>query len=73
MAAEQSGEFMTVAQAQRALGVSKMKMTRLLAEGALHAEADPLDKRYKLIARAEIEALKARSQRTSRAQGPSEL
>lgn len=54
---------MTVAEAQQALGVSKAKMARLIAEGALHAEPDPLDKRYKLVSRAEVEALKARSQR----------
>ena len=56
------GGAMTVAEAQRALGVSKVKMARLIREGTLHAEPDPLDKRFKLIARAEVEALKARSQ-----------
>jgi hypothetical protein len=63
MAAENRGELPTVTQAQRALGVSKTKMARLIAEGALHAEPDPLDKRYKLIARAQVDALKARSRR----------
>lgn len=57
------GATMTVAEAQRALGVSKAKMARLLSEGALHATPDPLDKRFKLIPRAEVEALLARSQR----------
>lgn len=67
MTAEQPGETMTVAEAQRALGVSKVKMARLIAEGALHAEPDPLDKRYKLISREEVDALKARSRRVGRA------
>ena len=60
---------MTVAEAREALGVSKPKMARLLQEGTLHAEPDPLDKRYKLIARAEVEALKARSQGQRNAPG----
>ncbi|MBF6590688.1 MAG: helix-turn-helix domain-containing protein [Ktedonobacterales bacterium] len=54
---------MTVTEAQHALGVSKAKIARLIAEGTLHAEPDPLDKRFKLVSRAEVEALKARSQR----------
>lgn len=54
-------DTMTVAEAQRELGVSKSKMARLIADGVLHAEPDPLDKRYKLVARVEVEALKARS------------
>jgi hypothetical protein len=61
--AAKRGDTMTVAEAQRELGVSKVKMAKLLREGALHAEADPLDKRFKLIPRAEVDALKARSQR----------
>lgn len=56
-------DTMTVAEAQRALGVSKAKMARMIAAGELHAEPDPLDKRYKLVPRAEVEALKARSLR----------
>lgn len=56
-------DTMTVAEAQRELGVSKAKMARLIADGVLHAEPDPLDKRFKLVARTEVEALKARSLR----------
>jgi len=57
------GDAMTVAEAQRALGVSKVKIAQLIRDGLLHATPDPLDKRSKLIQRAEVEALKARSQR----------
>lgn len=56
-------DTMTVAEAQRELGVSKAKMARLIADGVLHAEPDPLDKRFKLIARADVAVLKARSLR----------
>ncbi len=56
---------MTVAEAQRELGVSKVKMSKLLREGLLHATPDPLDKRSKLIPRAEVDALKARSRGAS--------
>ena len=60
-AKKKGGATMTVAEAMRFLGVSKTKMAKLIAEGALHATTDPLDKRYKLVQRAEVEALKAQS------------
>lgn len=57
--------MLTVKEAQELLGVSKAKMTRLISNGTLHATPDPLDSRYKLIPRSEVEALKAQSQRSS--------
>lgn len=72
MTAKKGGDTMTVAEAQRELGVSKVKMARLLREGALHAEPDPLDKRYKLIPRTEVEALKARSRGASQSASQTE-
>lgn len=54
---------MTIAEAQKELRVSKAKIARLIKEGALHAEPDPLDKRFKLVQRADVEALLAQSQR----------
>lgn len=68
MTAKKGGPAMTVAEAQRELGVSKVKMARLIREGALHATPDPLDKRFKLIPRAEVEALKARSRGAGQAE-----
>lgn len=65
MAKSKGGDTMTVKEAQELLGVSKAKMARLIAAGTLHAATDPLDSRYKLIPRAEVEALKAQSQRSS--------
>ena len=62
--ADAKKDIITVSEAQRVLGVSKTKMARLIAEGILHAEPDPLDNRYKLLSRAEVEALKARSSRS---------
>jgi hypothetical protein len=57
-----------IADAQRYLGVSKKKITTLLASaegveepGKLTWTRDPLDGRSKLVRRAEVEALAARS------------
>lgn len=50
-------ELIKVTEAQRLLGVSKKKMASLLAEGTLPFELDPLDKRVKLINRADVERL----------------
>ncbi len=69
MTAKKGGDAMTVAEAQRTLGVSKVKIAQLIRDGLLNATPDPLDKRSKLIPRAEVEALRARSQRgTSQAE-----
>ena len=56
---------MTIAEAQKLLKVSKAKIARLIKEGELTATTDPLDKRFKLVERAQVEALIARSQRPS--------
>ena len=39
------------------LGISKNKMVRLLKEGTLEFIEDPLDKRHKLVRRADLEGL----------------
>lgn len=44
--------------AKRLLGVSHTKMAQLLKEGVIPYYRDPLDKRVKLVSRAEILALK---------------
>lgn len=54
-------DLMTAREAQEYLGVSNRKMTQLLASGALTSQPDPLDRRVKLIPRAEVEAIKAQS------------
>lgn len=61
--AEKRGTTMTIAEAQQMLKVSKAKIARLIKAGDLPATEDPLDKRFKLVERADVEALLARSQR----------
>ncbi|HEV2461954.1 MAG TPA: helix-turn-helix domain-containing protein [Ktedonobacterales bacterium] len=56
----ESDEYMTVAEARDALGVSKRKIAQLIDEGVLPAEPNTLDKRSKVVKRADVEALKKR-------------
>ncbi len=58
-----SRETMTVGEARDYLGISKKKMAALIGSGELVTEPDPLDKRVKLVRRASVEALAARSSR----------
>lgn len=51
-------ELITFKEAQEYLGISKAKMGRLAKEGSLPIYTDPLDKRKKLVPRAEVEKLK---------------
>jgi hypothetical protein len=44
-------------EAQKILGISKKKMSALLAEGALNFTCDPLDKRVKLVKMTDVEKL----------------
>jgi Helix-turn-helix domain len=54
-------EFWTVRQAREYLGVAKKTMARLIKEGTLTTADSPLDKRVKMVRRADVEALKASS------------
>lgn len=55
-------DFMTAREAQERLGISNHKMWQLLeVDKILPYERDPLDRRVKLIKRADVERLKARS------------
>jgi hypothetical protein len=54
-------DLLTTAQVRAILGISKVKMARLIAAGELHTQPDPLDGRVKLIRRSEVDALIARS------------
>lgn len=47
--------------ARKLLGVSTVKMTQLIKHGVFTVYEDSLDRRVKLISRAEVEALKHRS------------
>ena len=51
-------DLMAVAEAQRLLGVSHAKIAQLIREGMLRHFPNPLDRRVKLVSRAEVLALK---------------
>ena len=54
-----SNKLMTTTEARKLLGVSKKKMSALLAEGVLPFREDPLDKRVKLVYSADLDKLRA--------------
>jgi len=51
-------DLITATEARRLLGVSPLKMTKLLRDGVLRHFPDPLDDRKKLVSRTEVLALK---------------
>lgn len=55
-------DLITVAEARKLLGVSPVKMADLLKQGYLRSFHYPLDKRVKLVSRAEVLALRLRDQ-----------
>jgi hypothetical protein len=59
--------FMTAGEARAQLGISPKKLAALIREGVLTTEPDPLDKRVKLVRRADVEALAEQSSKTSAA------
>ncbi len=54
-------DLMTVGEAREYLRVSRAKMTKLIKDGVLPSEPDPLDGRIRLVKRADVEALAERS------------
>jgi len=54
-------ELMTVGEAIQHLGVSNHKMARMLQDGTLPWQPDPLDQRSKLVKRSDVETLASRS------------
>lgn len=60
MPAPQQREYLTAAEAQHVLGVSKRKMADLIRRGDLPSEPNPFDRRSKLVRRADVETLKAK-------------
>jgi hypothetical protein len=55
---EKPNDLIHCLEAQRLLGVSHTKMAQLLKEGVIPYYLNPLDKRVKLVSRAEILSLK---------------
>jgi len=58
-------DLMTVGEAREYLRVSKNKMAELIHEGVLVTERDPLDKRIRLVRRADVEQLAERSAKSA--------
>ena len=54
-------DLISTTEARKLLGVSTVKMTQLIKSGTFIVYSDLLDRRVKLISRAEVEALKHRS------------
>ncbi len=55
--------LMTAREARLYLGISTKKLAELIKDGTLPTVADLLDKRFKLIRRADVEKLKRQSLR----------
>jgi hypothetical protein len=53
-------EYLTAAEAQAILGVTKRKMGDLIRRGDLPSEPNPFDRRSKLVLRADVERLAAK-------------
>lgn len=51
-------DLITATAARKILGVSPLKMTKLLKEGVLRHFPDPLDNRKKLVSKTDVLALK---------------
>lgn len=54
-------DLISTTEARKLLGVSTVKMTQLIKGGVFNIYADLLDRRVKLISRAEVESLRLRS------------
>jgi hypothetical protein len=57
-------EKLTLTQARKLLGVSPNKMSKLISDGTLRHEQDPLDQRVKLVRRKDVENLKQLSRKS---------
>lgn len=52
-------EYFPLVEAAAYLGVSRAKLSRLIKEGAVPYTVSPLDKRFKLLKRADLDRLTA--------------
>ena len=59
----EDSRMINLSEARRILGVSPNKMSKLVTEGTLHFELDPLDRRVKLVLLKEVEKLRQFSRR----------
>lgn len=51
-------DLITTAEARRLLGVSAVKMAQLIRDGIVPHFPNPLDRRVKLVSKAQVESLK---------------
>ena len=58
-------DLITATEARKILGCGPHKMKELLDDGTLETYDDPLDKRVRLVSRADVDALKRRSRRAA--------
>jgi predicted site-specific integrase-resolvase len=58
-------EMMTAGEARERLGISYNNLAKLVREGVLHQEHDPLDRRLRLYRRQEVEELAERSSKSA--------
>jgi hypothetical protein len=54
---ERPNDLIKVTAARKLLGVSPMKMAQLIKDGYLRTFDNPLDRRVKLVSRAEVDSL----------------
>ena len=54
---ERPNDLIKVTAARKLMGVSPMKMAQLLKDGYLRTFDNPLDRRVKLVSRAEVDSL----------------
>jgi hypothetical protein len=57
MQAQRPSDLIKVTAARKLMGVSPMKMAQLIKDGILHTFDNPLDRRVKLVSRAEVDSL----------------
>ncbi|HEX8501928.1 MAG TPA: hypothetical protein VF659_15200 [Pyrinomonadaceae bacterium] len=57
MEAHRPSDLIKVTAARKLMGVSPMKMAQLIKDGLLHTFDNPLDRRVKLVSRAEVDSL----------------
>jgi DNA-binding MarR family transcriptional regulator len=57
MQAQRPSDLIKVTAARKLMGVSPMKMAQLIKDGLLRTYDNPLDKRVKLVSRAEVDSL----------------
>lgn len=52
------GDLITATEARKLLGVSPLKMSKMLRDGVIRHFPDPLDERKKLVSKSEVLSLK---------------